>query len=72
MLIKVCSPYHSLIVYTDKTNDELDSTALPYLIRRANENQSILKSDPTSGRGGAQGERKAVGKEFRRRMGIPF
>lgn len=39
---------------------------------RANENQSILKADPTSGRGGAEGERKAVGKEMRRRMGLTF
>ncbi|KAK4052435.1 proline dehydrogenase [Microbotryomycetes sp. JL201] len=46
--------------------------ALPYLIRRANENQSILSSDPTSGRGGAADERRAVGREIRRRVGIPF
>ncbi|KAK4057046.1 proline dehydrogenase [Microbotryomycetes sp. JL221] len=46
--------------------------ALPYLIRRANENQSILSSDPTSGRGGAADERRAVGREIRRRCGIPF
>ncbi|KAM0790638.1 hypothetical protein ACM66B_004499 [Microbotryomycetes sp. NB124-2] len=46
--------------------------ALPYLIRRANENQSILSSDPTSGRGGAADERRAVGREIRRRLGIPF
>lgn len=46
--------------------------ALPYLIRRANENQSILKSDPTSGRGGARGERRALGKEMRKRMGLTF
>lgn len=46
--------------------------ALPYLIRRANENQSILQSDPTSGRGGAKEERKAVGREIRRRLGVPF
>lgn len=46
--------------------------ALPYLIRRANENQSILKSDPTSGRGGARGERRAVGRELRSRVGLAF
>lgn len=46
--------------------------ALPYLIRRANENQSILQSDPTSGRGGAKGERKAIGRELRRRIGLSF
>ncbi|BGP34066.1 proline dehydrogenase [Rhodotorula toruloides] len=45
---------------------------LPYLIRRANENQSILKGDPTSGRGGAREERRAVAKEIRRRMGLAF
>ncbi|GJN92468.1 hypothetical protein Rhopal_005498-T1 [Rhodotorula paludigena] len=45
---------------------------LPYLTRRASENQSILKGDPTSGRGGAREERRAVGKEIRRRFGIPF
>ncbi|GAA6063392.1 hypothetical protein JCM10212_002963 [Sporobolomyces blumeae] len=48
------------------------SQGLPYLIRRANENQSILKGDPTSGRGGATDERRAVGKEIRRRMGLSF
>ncbi|SGY62267.1 BQ5605_C007g04671 [Microbotryum silenes-dioicae] len=46
--------------------------ALPYLIRRANENQSILQSDPTSGRGGAKEERRAVGREIRRRFGLAF
>ncbi|KAM0756188.1 FAD-linked oxidoreductase [Meredithblackwellia eburnea MCA 4105] len=46
--------------------------ALPYLIRRANENQSILAADPTSGRGGAKGELKAVGKEIRSRLGLSF
>lgn len=46
--------------------------ALPYLIRRAYENQSILQSDPTSGRGGAKEERRAIGREIRRRFGIPF
>jgi len=45
---------------------------LPYLVRRANENQSILQGDPTSGRGGAREERRAVGKEIRRRMGLSF
>jgi proline dehydrogenase len=45
---------------------------LPYLTRRASENQSILKGDPTSGRGGASDERRAVGKEIRRRMGLWF
>ncbi|GAA5912682.1 proline dehydrogenase [Sporobolomyces salmoneus] len=48
------------------------SQGLPYLIRRANENQSILKGDPTSGRGGAREERKAVAKEIRRRVGLSF
>ncbi|GAA5828567.1 hypothetical protein JCM5353_004190 [Sporobolomyces roseus] len=48
------------------------SQGLPYLIRRANENQSILKGDPTSGRGGARDERRAVGKEIRARMGLSF
>ncbi|GAA5975383.1 hypothetical protein JCM5350_006464 [Sporobolomyces pararoseus] len=48
------------------------SQGLPYLIRRANENQSILKGDPTSGRGGAREERRAVGKEIRSRMGLSF
>lgn len=62
--------------------------ALPYLIRRfvspsfsttradplarANENQSLLQADPASGRGGAKGERKAVGREIRRRLGMNF
>lgn len=46
--------------------------ALPYLIRRANENHSILQSDPTFRRGGAKGERKAVGRELRRRIGLSF
>lgn len=45
---------------------------LPYLTRRASENQSILKGDPTSGRGGASDERRAVGKEIRRRFGLSF
>ncbi|GAA6038387.1 hypothetical protein JCM8097_007623 [Rhodosporidiobolus ruineniae] len=45
---------------------------LPYLTRRASENQSILQGDPTSGRGGAADERRAVGKEIRRRMGLSF
>ncbi|GAA5931545.1 hypothetical protein JCM1841_005543 [Sporobolomyces salmonicolor] len=45
---------------------------LPYLVRRANENQSILKGDPTSGRGGAADERRAVGRELRRRLGLSF
>ncbi|GAA5912722.1 hypothetical protein JCM6882_005771 [Rhodosporidiobolus microsporus] len=45
---------------------------LPYLTRRASENSSILKGDPTSGRGGAGDERRAVGKEIRRRMGLWF
>ncbi|BGP18563.1 hypothetical protein JCM10213_003028 [Rhodosporidiobolus nylandii] len=45
---------------------------LPYLTRRASENSSILKGDPTSGRGGAADERRAVGKEIRRRMGLWF
>ncbi|GAA6006171.1 hypothetical protein JCM11491_002059 [Sporobolomyces phaffii] len=48
------------------------SQGLPYLIRRANENQSILKGDPTSGRGGAREERRAVAKEIRSRMGLTF
>jgi hypothetical protein len=48
------------------------SQGLPYLIRRANENQSILKGDPTSGRGGAREERRAVAKEIRSRMGLSF
>lgn len=48
------------------------SQGLPYLIRRANENQSILKGDPTSGRGGAREERRAVAKEIRKRMGLSF
>ncbi|GAA5944616.1 proline dehydrogenase [Sporobolomyces koalae] len=48
------------------------SQGLPYLIRRANENQSILKGDPTSGRGGAREERRAVGREIRSRMGLSF
>ncbi|KAK4699771.1 proline dehydrogenase, partial [Phenoliferia sp. Uapishka_3] len=46
--------------------------ALPYLIRRANESQAILQSDPTSGRGGAVGERRAIGRELRSRMGLSF
>ncbi|SCV71581.1 BQ2448_3169 [Microbotryum intermedium] len=46
--------------------------ALPYLIRRANENQSILQSDSTSGRGGAKEERRAVGREIRKRVGLAF
>jgi len=46
--------------------------AIPYLIRRANENQSILQGDATSGRGGAKDERRAVGKMIRSRVGIPF
>ncbi|GAA5969405.1 hypothetical protein JCM11641_008106 [Rhodosporidiobolus odoratus] len=45
---------------------------LPYLTRRASENSSILKGDPTSGRGGAADERRAVGKEVRRRLGLWF
>ncbi|GAA6003875.1 hypothetical protein JCM10207_006447 [Rhodosporidiobolus poonsookiae] len=45
---------------------------LPYLTRRASENLSILQGDPTSGRGGAADERRAVGKEIRRRMGLWF
>ncbi|GAA5859059.1 hypothetical protein JCM8547_003986 [Rhodosporidiobolus lusitaniae] len=45
---------------------------LPYLTRRAAENSSILKGDPTSGRGGAADERRAVGREIRRRMGLSF
>lgn len=44
--------------------------AIPYLLRRANENQSILQGDPTSGRGGAKEARRAVGREMRRRMGL--
>jgi proline dehydrogenase len=46
--------------------------ALPYFVRRANENKSILQGDPTSGRGGARDERRAVGKEIRKRMGLSF
>ena len=46
--------------------------ALPYLIRRANESQAILQSDPTSGRGGAVGKRRAIGRELRSRMGLSF
>ncbi|GAA5874776.1 hypothetical protein JCM3774_003434 [Rhodotorula dairenensis] len=46
--------------------------ALPYFVRRANENKSILQGDPTSGRGGARDERRAVGKEIRKRMGLTF
>ncbi|KAI5479221.1 proline dehydrogenase [Pseudohyphozyma bogoriensis] len=46
--------------------------AMPYLIRRANENQAILQPDPISGRGGAKGERRAVGKEIRSRLGLAF
>lgn len=46
--------------------------ALPYLIRRANENQSLLQADPISGRGGARGERQAIGREIRKRMGLSF
>lgn len=42
--------------------------ALPYLIRRANENRSIMRADPTSGRGGAKEERQAIGRELRRRL----
>ncbi len=44
--------------------------AVPYLLRRANENQSILQGDPTSGRGGAKEARRAVGKEMRSRAGL--
>lgn len=46
--------------------------ALPYFVRRANENKSILQGDPTSGRGGAADERRAVGKEIRKRAGLSF
>ena len=46
--------------------------AVPYLLRRANENQSILRGDPTSGRGGAKEARRAVGREIRRRAGLDF
>ncbi|POY72396.1 hypothetical protein BMF94_4553 [Rhodotorula taiwanensis] len=46
--------------------------ALPYFVRRANENKSILQGDPTSGRGGARDERRAVGKEIRSRLGLSF
>lgn len=44
--------------------------AIPYLLRRASENQSILQGDPTSGRGGAKEARRAVGREMRRRVGL--
>jgi hypothetical protein len=37
-------------------------------IERAIENKSILQDDAGSGRGGASGERRAIGKELRRRM----
>lgn len=46
--------------------------AVPYLLRRANENQSILQGDPTSGRGGAREARRAVEREMRGRIGLPF
>lgn len=58
-----------VVKYTPYANLE---QGLPYLIRRANENQSILKGDPTSGRGGAREERRAVAKEIRRRLGLSF
>ncbi|KAK4698821.1 proline dehydrogenase, partial [Phenoliferia sp. Uapishka_3] len=44
--------------------------AIPYLIRRANENHSILQGDPTSGRTGAAEERKAVAHEIMRRYSL--
>ena len=47
-------------------------TAIPYLLRRASENRSILEGDPSSGRGGAKSERRAVGRELRRRIGLSF
>lgn len=59
------------IVYKYLPYATLDQ-ALPYLIRRAKENSSILQSDATSGRGGASEERKAVGKEIRRRLGLSW
>ena len=41
---------------------------LPYLVRRAQENKSILQGSDDSGRGGAAEQRRAVGAEIRRRL----
>ncbi|KEI38199.1 uncharacterized protein L969DRAFT_88641 [Mixia osmundae IAM 14324] len=42
--------------------------ALPYLIRRAQENRSVLTGADGSGRGGASDERRLIGAEIRRRF----
>ena len=44
---------------------------LPYLVRRALENRSIMQGSGEPGVGGAAAHRKAIGRELRRRL-LPF